>query len=825
MIRGTILLVFCLGGAVALAQQPSARPTSLAVTGRALAAADNAALRRARVDVTAGNQRFGSVFTDDAGGFMVEVFGAGPFVVTVTKGGYASARATLSRGELANPLSVRLPRSGAVGGTIVDQNGVPLMGAFVTAARVDDDAEGFPKFFSTTADDLGAYRFSGLVAGRYEIAAGPSGTGMTVLTTTAGVVTTTLVSGIGRPVGGTTIETARQRSLVPMVIVTGADGSPVSLPAPPLPAPRTVSLRPSDELLDVNFTVEIFDAVSRRAEVDRLLVEKGQSVRRDADSSLPPGRSGIRGRVTTESGQPLVEAGVQVIGSNGMPAQTRTREDGTYSIRGIPPGSYTLQVSKSGFATVTWGQRGAQQAGRLITVAADQIVEGVNFIARRGDAISGVVVDEHGEPLQGASVQALQIRDAGGRLVTVPVSQARRTDDRGQYRLSGLLPGTYLIAASVDVTVVGPSGATSAGYAPIYYPGTPLIDVAGQIALNGDMPGANLVFTPSRSARVRGIALDAEGPLVSGTARLLTSRRTRAIALDIPPATLGSDGSFFFAHVPPGEYAVQVRGDGPGRTGMFGVEHVSVGDRDPAVVTVRTSRGATLEGRFVIEGELDTPLCMSAIVDGANVMRPCAPNSVRAATFTVVPVSLDPDRARPDGPGLVVSSEGSFYATSLSGEIGFTMRRAPSDSWFLKSVTIAGLDVTDTGYDFGTGPRTVENGEIVVSRRGATITGRVRDGDVPAAEYAVVVFPTLRDQWGPYSRRLRFVPPSHDGSFRVAGLPPGDYYVAAVNRLEGTSESGEWQSPDVLSRLVAGAERITIREGESHVATLRLLRR
>ena len=145
--------------------------------------------------------------------------------------------------------------------------------------------------------------------------------------------------------------------------------------------------------------------------------------------------------------------------------------------------------------------------------------------------------------------------------------------------------------------------------------------------------------------------------------------------------------------------------------------------------------------------------------------------------------------------------------------------------WFLKAVTVGSVDITDIGFEVPAGPQTVGDAEIVVSSNGATITGRATERDVPVDDYSVVAFPLDRNQWTPHSRRLRFARSSRGGAFRLAGLPPGDYYVAAVDRLDGSADGGEWQNDDVLNRLVPGAERITLTEGESRAATLRLTRR
>jgi hypothetical protein len=65
-----------------------------------------------------------------------------------------------------------------------------------------------------------------------------------------------------------------------------------------------------------------------------------------------------------------------------------------------------------------------------------------------------------------------------------------------------------------------------------------------------------------------------------------------------------------------------------------------------------------------------------------------------------------------------------------------------------------------------------------------------------------------------------------DGAFRVAGLPPGDYWVAAIDRLDGLP-GGASAPPeaDLLEPLSSRGTRVTIAEGQLQDVTLRLIRR
>src|SRR3982750_508587 len=62
----------------------------------------------------------------------------------------------------------------------------------------------------------------------------------------------------------------------------------------------------------------------------------------------------VRGTVTVQGGAPLVD--VQVGARNvesGIPRGTTSREDGTYVLPGLQPGTYDFTVRRIGFSPVT----------------------------------------------------------------------------------------------------------------------------------------------------------------------------------------------------------------------------------------------------------------------------------------------------------------------------------------------------------------------------------------------------------------------------------------------------------------------------------------
>ena len=119
----------------------------------------------------------------------------------------------------------------------------------------------------------------------------------------------------------------------------------------------------------------------------------------------------------------------------------------------------------------------------------------------------------------------------------------------------------------------------------------------------------------------------------------------------------------------------------------------------------------------------------------------------------------------------------------------------------------------------------VQQAPAPVSNDAATISGHVTNAaSVPVGNYSVVVFSTDRGTWSTQSRVLRLARPAEDGSFEVARLPPGEYWVAAIDPVEGNEISGDWLTPEFLEKLSFRARRVTLVERERHLTVLRLIR-
>src|SRR5690606_6148274 len=105
-----------------------------------------------------------------------------------------------------------------------------------------------------------------------------------------------------------------------------------------------------------------------------------------------------------------------------------------------------VTASKPGFIDVSFGAKRPGRPGTPIQLLEGQRVEKVTIAIPRGGVITGVVVDENGEPAPGTQVRAMRfVMRTGER--TLAFGGQDQTDDRRQYRIYGKPPGEYIVSA------------------------------------------------------------------------------------------------------------------------------------------------------------------------------------------------------------------------------------------------------------------------------------------------------------------------------------------------------------------------------------------
>jgi hypothetical protein len=231
---------------------------------------------------------------------------------------------------------------------------------------------------------------------------------------------------------------------------------------------------------------------------------------------------------------------------------------------------------------------------------------------------------------------------------------------------------------------------------------------------------------------------------------------------------------------------------------------VTVGDRDVADVALLLARGAPVSGTIEFLGRADRPSEAELRAIGIVVEA----TDGRAAGFDFE-MTGRADR------------EGRFETVGLpAGRYFVRVPRVPA-GWTLESVQSAGRDVSDVPIEVGPAP--VTGLTIRLTQRPSVFAGSVRASAAAddLGRALVVVFPVDRTRWRDYGstpRRLREAGLSPDGSFEMRGLPPGEYFAAAIP----DDYVRDWRAPGLLDGLAQSAIRVSISgDGRaSHVLTL-----
>ncbi len=177
---------------------------------------------------------------------------------------------------------------------------------------------------------------------------------------------------------------------------------------------------------------------------------RGAQPARDAQQQQAAvGTGSITGVVSADgAGTPVRRARVTLTGGEvRTPRSTVTNDEGQFGFVALPAGRYTMTASKAGYVNIAYGAKRPGRPGTPIQLADAQKLEKANISLPKGSVVTGVVVDENGEPSPGTQVRVMRYVMRTGEK-TLEQSGQDQTDDRGIYRIYGLQPGEYVVSAS-----------------------------------------------------------------------------------------------------------------------------------------------------------------------------------------------------------------------------------------------------------------------------------------------------------------------------------------------------------------------------------------
>jgi carboxypeptidase family protein len=289
-----------------------------------------------------------------------------------------------------------------------------------------------------------------------------------------------------------------------------------------------------------------------------------------------------------------------------------TNADGSYELTGVPPGNYFISASLPGYVTGKENQIFANL--RPVNAVTDGKVDRVDLDLIREGVISGVVTDADGKPVGRIPITiTTEVTPAGAG----PPKYAKdlRTDEQGNYRITGLPPGKYRVAAGhypvTNATLFG-----RVGYRRMFYGDTTDESQAKTIDI---APGADIkidlnVGSPVKTFTVSATIVDSQSgqPVTDMGYDVRVFENGKTIGGAGTRGRSNDKGEIVIEHVPPGEYMIvvphvsgtlPVNGEIPQPPNIFGEsKHFEVIDKDLGGVEVRVTKAATLSGFVTIEG-------------------------------------------------------------------------------------------------------------------------------------------------------------------------------------------------------------------------------
>lgn len=535
-----IVLVACVCGPVKAQPQPPARDNSAqqnrtpvqtgVISGHVVAADSGRPLKRARVLVTAAEHPVSrATQTDDTGLYELNELPAGRYTLVVSKTGFialsygqrrplqAGTPLQLLDGQQLKNVDFRLPRGGAIGGHVVDEDGEPAAGATVRVLAYQN-LQGDRRLLQVDmvqSDDRGAYRVWGLSPADYYLSAAQRGIG-------GGGP-----GGVGS-IGG--------------MVQAGRGGA------------LTMPLDSPNEQEPVVYAPRYFPGVGSLNEAKPVTLGIGQEVL-DIDFGIEPVRTSRLGGHVFNSDSTPVTAGMITLTSDGAGGGvgrgqagtnygSRIQREGAFSIANVPPGRYTLLArSANGDAS--------QYAKQPLTINDGDVSEIMIVLALGGTITGAVTFQSTKQPLPADVTQMRVIApstDANG----FGASPSARVDNAGHFVLKGVSAGMHVIRAD----------GAGRGWTlkSVIVQGHDVIDEALELRSGQTLANVGLIFT-DRLSQIAGTVISEQRiAIVDCTVLAFPTNQAlwRPQSRQIKTARPDQNGKYQMSGLPPGDYYMAI---------------------------------------------------------------------------------------------------------------------------------------------------------------------------------------------------------------------------------------------------------------------------
>lgn len=434
-------------------------------------------------------------------------------------------------------------------------------------------------------------------------------------------------------------------------------------------------------------------------------------------------------------------------------------EEGNYRILNVPPGNYGILPVARAFV------RGEEEEKeRLLIVNKNETIEHVDFTLVRGGVITGKIVDAEGRPVVEESVYLARATD--NQPVYPPYNCS--TDDRGVYRVYGVPPGSYKVAAGRGEETF--QSGLPRPYKRTYHPSVddPAQATVVEVSEGAEIKDVDITFTrtvSTYSATGRVVEAETGQPLANINYGITRYREGGSHSMGGGWVT-NNRGEFKLGNLSPGKYSVDISltPESDLRAEQLRFEIV---DQDVVDLVIKAAKSASISGVVVFEG-----------ADEKTVRE--------QLNGTWISASIE-GSPRAGGASARIAENGTFHIKGLTGgtanlyvfsnTMGIQIERVERDG----VIQPKGIVLREREHITGI--------RIVTQLGNATLRGKieVENGTAPPdGRFYVWVRRIGEDSMVMYSGANMGPQVDQRGQFIIEGMTPGTYEVVAGMYLGST---------------------------------------
>jgi hypothetical protein len=518
-----------------------------------------------------------------------------------------------------------------------------------------------------------------------------------------------------------------------------------------------------------------------------LVAQTQQPPPANKEKSDARGTGTISGRVVNEAGQPLANALIYVrtVGVSGHPQTANTDSEGAFEISGLDPAAYSVSAHAPAYIPLAHDPR----TGPPPTYRPG---DSVTITLFKGGAVTGMVMNAAGEPVVAIGVRVQMIRDLNGRSLPRGASRETMTDDRGIYRVYGLMTGTYIVSAGGPTefsnAFMNAFESDVATYAPSATRGT-----AAEINVRTgeEVSGIDIRYRAEPGRTVSG---EVQGPTANSAFTVtLTAAGDVGAQWNTNVYQSSETSNFAFNGIADGDYDIYTRYYSQTEgSGVSEQKRISVKGADVSGIVLSARPFGSVAGRLVLEE--------TTVAECTDKQRPLFNETMISAWHNEnAAAKRTPAAAWSMGTPTPPNAEGNFVLQNLVAGEYFFAARTQAKHWYLRSVTLtppAGTKAASKSVDATRVWTNVKPGEKVSGvtmtlahgaalLRGSLVLG---DGEQRPPRLVVYLVPAERER---AEEVLRYFAAqvTEDGKFFFNNLAPGRYWIFAQAAGEGDGPS------------------------------------